>query len=221
MAVRNFSKFVFCLLLAIGAAISAEVTPDNPAGWRGNWTGRFPDCTPPVTWERRCTSPVSDVRYSLRKPANDTDAGAFKPASQSIVHWMVLGPFAPKNPSQTLDEETIPNESACSPDDEAKGASTSLGAPAPAPAWSAYELKSVEELFAEDRPTDDITEAVEFESAFAKEAVAAMPPGQGVAYAHTYLYSPRAGTVALLLNHANGLKIWVNGAGCVQARISR
>ena len=200
--------FIFCLLWAIVAANGADVTPDNPAGWRGNWSGRFPECTPPVTWERRCTSPVSEIRYSLHKPAKDSDAdaGTIKPASQSIVHWMLLGPFAPKNPSLALDEETIPNETASSPDDETKAAVKD-----PALAWKVFEQKSIEELFADDKPTDDASESVEFETAFSKEALASLPPGQGVAYAHTYLYSPRAGTVALLLNHANGLQIWVNG----------
>ena len=188
---------IFLLLLLPAQLRASDVTPDHPVGWRGNWLGRFPDCTPPLTWERRCTSPVSDIRYSMRKPEGDSDAGAIKPASQSIVHWMVLGPLAPKNPAAALDEETITGEATASPED--------------GKTWSPFEQESIEELCAQGKSTDDVTEAVQYEKVFPKEAVAALPPGQGVAYAHTYLYSPRAGTVAFLLSHANGMKIWVNG----------
>src|SRR5438552_18365573 len=65
-------KITLCLALAAIAALSlptgsvgAEVamkdgvkdppTPrgaDQPVGWRGNWTGKFPDANPPITWSK-------------------------------------------------------------------------------------------------------------------------------------------------------------------------
>ena len=190
------------LSLLSGALLAADVSPENPVGWRGNWTGRFPDCTPPVTWSRRCTSPVSEIRYSARKPVGQDASSAVKPTGQSIVHWLTAGPFTPKNPAQALEEETVPNESALSPDDGDALSSTT---------WVRFDKKSIAELSEEVGPTDDVVDNLDFERVYSKETIAALPGGQGVAYAHAYLFSPRAGTIALLLNHANGLKLWLNG----------
>src|ERR1035437_9386523 len=90
---------------------------DPVVGWRGNWTGRFPDATPPITWERRSKSPLSDIRTSARKPKGEETTGALVPHSQSIVSWLVLGPFAADDAKKALDQEYVPNEAALAPDD--------------------------------------------------------------------------------------------------------
>src|SRR5438093_4043530 len=37
-------------------------TPENPLGWRGDGTGRYPGATPPTSWERR----KSGAGYAVR-----------------------------------------------------------------------------------------------------------------------------------------------------------
>jgi len=53
-------RLILCLALAmLGADEGTElgstkykVSPDQPLGWRGDGSGRFPGATPPLTWER-------------------------------------------------------------------------------------------------------------------------------------------------------------------------
>src|SRR4051794_36929914 len=40
------------LALPLGAAKSMP-SSDQPVGWRGDGTGRYPGATPPITWERK------------------------------------------------------------------------------------------------------------------------------------------------------------------------
>jgi hypothetical protein len=193
------------LIAAIASvtALAADVSPENPVGWRGNWTGSFPDAAPPITWERRCKTRLNELRYSSRKPKGEDATGAFAPATQSITHWLIAGPFKPKDPGKTLDEEEIPNEAALSPDDGDKAGETE---------WKALDKKSIEETFLADSKSDPdaINDGIEFTRMFSKESVEALPV-QGAAYAHTYLYSPQTMTVALLVKHDAGLKAWLNG----------
>jgi outer membrane protein assembly factor BamB len=69
--VRAFSRlFVFALLLLIGSTALAATkaprsssaplgspdfkpTPEQPVGWRGDGTGRYPGATPPTSWSRK------------------------------------------------------------------------------------------------------------------------------------------------------------------------
>ena len=38
-------------------------TPDQPVGWRGDWTGRFSGATPPTQWSRRVRGLTSEIKY--------------------------------------------------------------------------------------------------------------------------------------------------------------
>jgi hypothetical protein len=70
--------FLAVFLAKAGANVAAgQTAPDSGlaagvVGWRGNWTGRFPAADPPTAWYRRSKSPVSDIRYSARKPKGMT-----------------------------------------------------------------------------------------------------------------------------------------------------
>ena len=53
-------KLIFCLALVVlvpdeGTELGStkyKVSADQPVGWRGDGTGRFPGANPPLTWER-------------------------------------------------------------------------------------------------------------------------------------------------------------------------
>ena len=183
----------------------------RPVGWRGNWTGCFPAASPPVAWQRRSKSIVGEVLYSARKPKGDDTAGALKPRSQSIVSWLILGPISPKDPRKALDEESLPNESALSPDEGDKAGEF---------AWTACAKDSMEQQWQRfgkhasywsgvwtEALDADFSDGLDFAKVFSKGPQ--VP--RGVAYAHVYLHSPRAGAIDLLVNHAQGMKIWLNG----------
>ena len=59
---------------AFAWAVLAGGALAGTAGFRGNWTGRFPDANPPVKW-----TSVSDVMAGLRcqadKPGGNAPAG--------------------------------------------------------------------------------------------------------------------------------------------------
>ena len=97
---------VLCLpLTAVGAA--APATPGVIA-WRGDGTGRFPDATPVTEWGRWPKSPNWGLRHQLKRPkAGDTGENATPVKSGQILEWLVLGPFAAKDPAKVLDEENI------------------------------------------------------------------------------------------------------------------
>lgn len=45
-------------------------TPEQPIGWRGDWTGRFPGATPPTQWSRRAKGITSEIKYQAQKPSD-------------------------------------------------------------------------------------------------------------------------------------------------------
>ena len=67
------NEFAIALAVLITASLSAgeSISADHPVGWRGNWTGRFPDANPPTTWSRTSKAPVGQVLYRARKPKDD------------------------------------------------------------------------------------------------------------------------------------------------------
>lgn len=52
----KFAALALFLLAAAPAPLGSPKflpTPENPVGWRGDGTGRYPGATPPTAWERR------------------------------------------------------------------------------------------------------------------------------------------------------------------------
>ncbi len=101
-----------CLSTAVSADItSPNPTPDHPQGWRGDGTGRYPNASAPVTWERRMITPLAELRSIAGKAADGAPAGGefmrrakgtFQP-----IEWLVLAPIAApaaeRDENKTLD----------------------------------------------------------------------------------------------------------------------
>jgi len=72
-------------LLAWGALLCQSVGVPNalaepgPAprtyGWRGNWTGLYPDADPPTRWQRRAKGVVSGMLNQAGRPGGREDPG--------------------------------------------------------------------------------------------------------------------------------------------------
>ena len=54
------------LLLVLALAVSA--TADDVTGWRGNWTGLWPDTHPPVEWYRIPKGEMEHLRATRDQP---------------------------------------------------------------------------------------------------------------------------------------------------------
>jgi len=109
-----------------------------------------------------------------------------------IRDWLVIGPFPVADSMQDFDKELIPGESALAPAEGDRVGEV---------AWKRLEIKR--------KPDYEYWGTPLFESADLVQAVGYK--ANQVAYAHTYLHCERAGTVAMVVDHAHGLKVWANG----------
>lgn len=190
-----FSALMSSLLVAAPEPVAAKKTaavPGKPAvGWRQNWTGRFPDAQPPVTWGRMLqNSIVKGLKIQNKKPTGDKpDASAASLADGYPTLFLVAGPFDPTDAAKAMDQEFVAKEADVQPSDGDK-----IGDKA----WKAVLMDR--ELFVH---TDSDPMAYHL-------FLGPIKQGQ-VAYAFSYIHSERAGKVRLMLDHVEGLKLWVNG----------
>jgi len=76
-----------------------------PTGWRGNWTGRFPDASPPRRW-RQVSTLMAGLRCSAARPKGDGPEGA--PAyCGAVTEWLILGPIPAPKDGQAPDPATL------------------------------------------------------------------------------------------------------------------
>jgi outer membrane protein assembly factor BamB len=72
--VKHAALFALLVATVAGspAAVAAPPSPDQPVGWRGDGTGRYPDAKPPTKWERRKVDGgyrVDGIRWAAPLPA--------------------------------------------------------------------------------------------------------------------------------------------------------
>jgi outer membrane protein assembly factor BamB len=164
---------------------------DPASGWRGNGTGLWPDARPPVEWHRLPRGALDGLRASAAPPAGD-GPGDVSPLAKGLVRdWLVIGPFAVDDSVKEFDRDFLGGETTAAP---AEGAGVG------AAAWKTATV-----------PPDDITVFGTAELPWLDLAKAVGFRRNQLAYAHAYLYSPRGGPVRFVVDHAHGLKAWVNG----------
>lgn len=183
-------------------------TPDRPTGFRGDWTGRFPGATPPLEWSRRVKGITSEVMVAAKKPAGEPDSTSHALEYFTIKDWLVCGPFDSGEAAADFEKDFLGGEADAQPND---------GDKAGACAWKYH--RACEET--QPRRTCNFGGEefrVDFLYLYGK-----VSPGTGypkldeapknnVAYAHTYLYSPREADAALLITYdAQAIKVWMNG----------
>ena len=174
------------------ACLAGEAEAPRSYGWRGNWTGIFPDAQPPVEWARIAKGIVAGMTCQAAKPAGGAPKGG-QPIDKGMIRdWLAIGPFAVTDSMKDFDRELIPGEPALAPAEGDKVGEV---------AWKRLEIKR--------KPDYEHWGTPLFESADLAQAIGFK--ANQVAYTHTYLHCERAGTVAMVVDHAHGLKVWANG----------
>jgi hypothetical protein len=161
-------------------------------GWRGNWTGLWPDAHPPLEWYRLPKGVMTDLRTRAGKPAEGAENEAARIENGLVRQWLVLGPFPVADSIKDFDKPQISDEAAVEP---------SAGDKVGDLAWKPLAVRG-----------DDPMSFGEVHLGWADLAAAfgGYKPNR-VGYAHTYLYTPRGGTVRAVVDHAHGLAAWLNG----------
>ena len=186
--------FIATVIFALAAPFSAGQTPDpdKTYGWRGNWTGLFPEADPPLHWARIAKGVVAGMTCQAARPAESAPQSG-QPVRDGLVRdWLVLGPFPVADSVKDFAKEQIPGERELKPAEGDKvGALT----------WKRFQLVK--------KPDYDRWGTTELDWIDLAETVGFEP--NRVAYAHSYLYCQRPGKVTMVVDHGHGLAVWVNG----------
>ena len=174
------------------AALAGE--PAN--GWRGNGTGLWPDAKIPRDWGRVPHGAMEGLRNSASGGRLSPDTSALDSAEVVqkglLRNWLVLGPFPVKDSVANLDDDLIGSESKVQP------------APGDKLAGKAWQPLKV--------PADDIMVFGTATMPWLDLAKALGYSKNQIAYAHTYVHSPRGGKARIVMDHGYGAKVWVNGS---------
>jgi outer membrane protein assembly factor BamB len=182
---------LIALLFSFVMIMPGRAEPAN--GWRGNGTGLWPDAHPPLEWSRIPKGVTADLRACADRPEDKATADAPRLEKGIIRDWLVIGPFAVKDSVRDFNEAQLAGETEVKP---------SAGDKVGSLAWKPLSAQL------DDRwvfgtavlPVADLA-----------AAVGGFKPNQ-IAYVHTYLYAPKGGRVRGIVEHAHGLKVWLNGA---------
>lgn len=174
------------LLMATFTLQAAE--PAN--GWRGNGTGLWPESKAPTEWSRIPHGALEGMRNSAAKLAENEADPAVLVRKGWIGHWQVLGPFDVPNPVQDFDLAPAGDEATLEPSTEKRAGRE--WQPVSVPADEMYLFGSAE------LPWLNLGKVLGAKS-------------KQIAYAHTYLHSPRGGKARIVVEHFEGMKVWVNG----------
>ena len=178
----RLTPVTWLVVIALSGNVCAEVV-----GWRGNWTGRYPEANPPTNWCVRPKSPAYGLRCQAGKPRPGDLGENAKPVwAGDVNEWLTLGSFNAKDAASALDEPFLPDEAGTEPAEDDKVGEI---------AWQRLALPHYQE------GVRDPANQLRF-------------GGNGdnrVAYAHVFLYAQTAGAACFVLNHEDGLMAWVNG----------
>lgn len=189
-------------------------SPERPVGWRGDWTGRFPGATPPMQWSRRVKGITSEIHYSAKKPVGASVGDSHSLEYFTIKDWLVAGPFLVDDPVKGIERDLLGGETAVTPDLNAKaGALTWKFLRADIETQSRHECNggtcgelNVDFVYAFGNMTQVDPSKIGYLSDPKGDLV------NKVAYAHTYLYSPKEEQVGLCLQMAGAAsRFWLNG----------
>lgn len=159
------------------------------AGWRGDWTGRWPAAQPPLSWGRY-NKEVQDHRSQAEKPKGAQPENDHPLALGALREWLVAGPYDVKDPAQELDEAHFA-ETEVQP---------AAGEKAGAALWQAWTGTGAKMATCNNYGGVGVNFSRLFGAVENKNA-----------YAHTYLYSPAGGAYVLNFGTWQSTRVWVNG----------
>jgi outer membrane protein assembly factor BamB len=164
---------------------------DAVSGWRGNGTGLWPDAKTPLEWYRLPRGALEGMCATAKRPTGP-GPGESTPIEKGLLReWLVLGPFPVDDSVRDFDRAFLGDEAAAEP----PSAGTVSGK-----AWTAATV-----------PPDDIMVFGTAELPWLDLAKVVGGRRNQVAYAHTYVFSPRGGPARVVVDHGHGLKVWLNG----------
>ena len=90
---------------------------DDIVGWRGNWTGLWPDAQTPVEWSRLPMGATRGLQCATTRPADESAApqGTTAVRDGLIRDWLVIGPFPVTDSVKQFEESQIANEAELKP----------------------------------------------------------------------------------------------------------
>ena len=156
---------------------------DQPVGWRGDGSGRFPAAEPPLTWGRQSVA-TKELGFQAKKPGPPAPEDKGKPMGDGVIReWLTLGPIAVPA-GKTLKDDFGTDEANLAPDEGEKTGALE---------WKAAKLD---------------TSYLNFWPMY-KESL--KDPKGHVAYAHAWVYSAEGKPVFLNVMFSDTSKIWLNG----------
>lgn len=178
------------LLLALVGLSASGAEPAN--GWRGNGTGLWPDAQPPLEWSRIPKGVLGDLRAWAGRTDDKAAVDAPRLEKGLVRDWLVIGPFPVKDSVRDLNEAQLADEATVRP---------AAGDKAGTLVWKALTAQ---------RDDRWVFGTVALPVADLATAVGGFKPNQ-VAYAHTNLFAAKGGRVRAVVEHAHGMKVWLNG----------
>ena len=194
------TAFLVGLLLVLAMSTQAETF-----GWRGNLTGLWPDAEAPIEWGRTSSGIAGTLKISADRPKGAGTGDAKLMRNHWPKQWLIIGPFegpaGSGKAAERFDRAFLGDETKVQPAAGDKvGELTWKRFEIPEPALPPYERGSVAGSVSLPRLR------------FNKELEGVKETrDKTVCYAATNLYAERDGEVVLIIDHAYGVKILVNG----------
>jgi outer membrane protein assembly factor BamB len=192
MLCKNAMVGVLAAVMLAVACQAQEPVAATTYGWRGNWTGLYPDANPPVEWARIPSGVLSGLKCQVAKPTGAGSSG--QPVDKGLIRdWLILGPFTVEDSTKAFAKEQIPGEPGLAPQEGDKVGEV---------AWQRLEINK--------KPDYELWGTTELDWVDPGQALGFKP--NAVAYAFTRIYAEREGRAVMVVDHGHGLKVWLNGA---------
>ena len=181
---NRIACFAAASALCLVSSLLFAQGPAGSVGWRGNWTGLYPDATPALEWRRLPAGATAGLLFQAAKPVEGVKGGQPVHWGQP-TEWLVLAPIDVVQLPADFDKEQIPDEANLRPQagDKACGLEWKL---VQVPRFQGTEMDFVDVLTKDGKRNQ-------------------------VGYAHTWLWAERDGRARVVCDHLYGLKLWVNG----------
>ena len=192
-------------ILTLAALLIGAVALAQSAGWRGNWTGLYPDADAPVTWGREAQGISWHLHISAERPKG-VGAGEARPVRNHWPkEWLVVGPFegpvGQGKAVERLETAFIPDEKTMQPSEGDKVGEL------------VWQRLAIPEEVMPPYDRGSVAGATKRRRVMLKDVVKGLEDKRerGVTYAHTYLHTERAGELEMIVDHGCGLRVMLNG----------
>ena len=107
---RSFMVGGLAILLSAAVCRAEDTLQAKTYGWRGNWTGLYPDSNPPTQWGRTASGVMAGMTCQARRPA-EACAKSGQPVDRGLIRdWLLIGPLKVEDSAKDLAKEQIPDE---------------------------------------------------------------------------------------------------------------